>query len=206
MNYQDLTERLSKFVFETCKHRDESHGHDHMKTVANISSIIVSYLPNISDKQKSLIIICAWLHDVNDHKYGNENEEVLNHFLELNFSEYKTLILDIIKRVSFSFEKKHGREDWLDILGDDGLLVRNIVSDADKIDAINIDRCYLYEKMKSPLFNDKEIWIKVIQHYNEKLILLKDHYLFTNTAKTIAEPLHDKMVNTVGEIKIKYNI
>lgn len=206
MNYEDLTPRLSKFVFETCKTRDESHGHDHMKTVANISSIIVSGFFNISNKQKLLITICAWLHDVNDHKYGNENEQVLDHFLELNFPEYKSLILDIIKRVSFSFEKKHGRDDWLDVLGNDGLFIRNIVSDADKLEAININRCYLYEKMKNPGIDDKELWIKVIEHYNEKLVLLKDHYLYTNVAKTMAKPLHQKMVDAVAEIKAKYDI
>jgi len=206
MNCDDLTLCLSKFVFETCKHRDESHGYDHMNAVANISTIIVSYLDNISDKQKSLITICAWLHDVNDHKYDNENEEVLNSFLELNFPEHKSLILDIIKRVSFSFEKKHGRNDWLEVLGQDGLFVRNIVSDADKIEAININRCYLYERMKNPIFNDKETWMRVIEHYNEKLVLLKDNYLYTNSAKTIAEPLHQKMVDTVAEIKAKYDI
>jgi HD superfamily phosphodiesterase len=206
MNFEDLTSRLSKFVFETCKHRDESHGHDHMKTVANISSIILTSYFGVNDKYKSLVAICAWLHDVNDHKYGNENEEVLNHFLELNFPEYKTLILDIIKRVSFSFEKKHGRDDWLDILGKEGLFIRNVVSDADKIEAININRCYLYEKMKNPEFDDKELWIRIIEHYNEKLVLLKDNYLYTDTAKTMAKPLHQKMVDKVAEIKAKYDI
>ena len=206
MSYHQLTQLLSNFVSETCKNRDESHGFHHMKTVANISLIIISYLSDITDKQKSIVIICAWLHDVNDHKYGNENEEILDQFLELNFSEYKTLILDIIKRVSFSFEKKNGRDNWLDILGNDGFIVRNIVSDADKIEAININRCYLYEKMKNPNFNEKEIWIRVIEHYNEKLVLLKDHYLFTNRAKILAKPLHNEMVDAVTEIKKNYCI
>jgi len=206
INSENLTARLSKFVFETCKNRDESHGFNHMKTVANISSILLSRYFGINDKYISLVAICAWLHDVNDHKYGNENEKVLDHFLELNFPEYKTLILDIIKRVSFSFEKKHGRDDWLEVLGEDGLFIRNIVSDADKIEAININRCYQYEKMKNPEFDDKELWIRIIEHYNEKLVLLKDHYLYTDAAKKIAEPLHKKMVDTVAEIKIKYNI
>ena len=206
MNNQQLTHLLSKFVSETCKNRDESHGFDHMKTVANISSIIVSRYFGVNDKYKFLITICAWLHDVNDHKYDNENEEVLNHFLELNFPEYRSLILDIIKRVSFSFEKKYGRDDWLEVLGENGLFVRNIVSDADKIEAININRCYLYEKMKHPEFNDKETWMRVIEHYNEKLVLLKDHYLYTEAAKKLAEPLHQKMCDTVVEIKAKYDI
>lgn len=203
---QKLIKLLSNFVTESCKDRDESHGFDHMRAVANIALIIVSYLSDISEKQKILILICAWLHDVNDHKYGNENEEKLNIFLEQNFPEYKSLILDIIKRVSFSFEKKYGRDKWLEDLGEDGFVVRNIVSDADKIEAININRCYLYEKMKNPTFDDKEIWIQVIKHYNEKLVLLKDHYLTTNTAKIIAKPLHTKMVATVAEIKEKYDI
>ena len=139
-------------------------------------------------------------------QYNNENEKVLDVFLNTNFPEYKSLIIEIIKRVSFSFEKKHGRKNWLKDIGVDGLIVRNIVSDADKIDAINVSRCYLYEKMINPTLDDTATWFRVIKHYDEKLVLLKDDYLHNNISKTIAEPLHLKMVTQINEIKNKYNI
>ena len=201
-----LTQILSNFVKDACKNRDETHGFNHMKIVYNNTLIIMSGLPDITSRQRSLSIICAWLHDVNDHKYNNENEEILNIFLDLFFSESKILIIEIIKRVSFSFEKKYGRENWLNDIGVDGLIVRNIVSDADKIDAINVSRCYLFEKMINPTFDDRATWLRVIEHYNEKLVLLKDHYLHNNISKTIAKPLHQKMIIEVNEIKNKYNI
>ena len=202
-----LTQILSNFVKNVCKNRDETHGFNHMKTVYNNALIIMSHLPKITSRQRSLSIICAWLHDVNDHKYNNENEEVLNIFLDKYFSESKILIIEIIKRISFSFEKKYGRQNWLNDIGVDGLIVRNIVSDADKIDAINIHRCYLFEKMIiHPEVDTRDIWLRVIKHYNEKLLLLKDYYLHNKISKTIAQPLHEKMIIEVNEIKNRYNI
>ena len=112
-------------------------------------------------------------------------------FLTENFSEEKTKILAIIERIAFSREKAWGRNDWLAVLGIDGVIVRNIVSDADKLDAINAHRCYMYQKMKGPstcpkknygrmLFNIATInyfisKINILCHIVERLWL--NHYM-----------------------------
>jgi HD superfamily phosphodiesterase len=199
-------EILSKFVQETCATRDESHGWLHMQLVAHLSLLIISNLSDFTPEETELALICAWLHDVNDHKYGNENEEKLNKFLDENFSKDKILILAIIKRISFSNEKKNGKADWLSILGESGLKARNVVSDADKIDALDINRCYIYEKTKHPMLSEKETWQQVIIHCDEKLLLLKDNYIITDIGKSLAQPKHELLIQRIAEIKKQYNV
>jgi HD superfamily phosphodiesterase len=200
-----LIQFLSNFVKKACAKRDISHGWDHMKLVAE-TSIKIAEEFTLTYDQTRLVIICAWLHDVDDHKYGNENKEVLDQFLSENFNEQKTMILAIIERVSFSREKKYGQLDWLTTLGKDGIIVRLIVSDADKLDAINIERCYHYKKMKGPQLSKKELWMDVIQHSYDKLFHLKDHYIISNIGKRLAEPLHNIMVADIEKIKANYDI
>ena len=203
--HAELFQKLSDFVSETCATRDISHGWNHMKLVAE-TSIQIAEEYYLDDDQMELVIICAWLHDVDDHKYGNENKEVLEAFLAENFSEKKTIILAIIERIAFSREKNLGRTDWLAILGVDGVVVRNIVSDADKLDAINAYRCYMYQKMKGPQLSEKELWQDVIQHCHDKLYHLKDKYIMSQKGKKMAQPLHEKMVADIEKIQCEYDI
>jgi len=142
-----------------------------------------------------MINIVALLHDVADHKYISENPELsetLDSFLTrfVNNPAYfhqvqgtvmehlfnKISINNIIDRISYSRQKSQGTTDWYPVLGFSGLLIRNIVSDADKFEAINIPRCIEYTKEKL-LGENKSIDLMdikkaVTKHYYEKLIRL----------------------------------
>ena len=196
----DLIIKLSTFVKVTCKDRDSSHGWEHMKLVAD-TSIILCESTKLTDYDVKMAIICAWLHDVDDHKYGYENTNVLDRFLNFHFKKDKLKILAIIERVAFSREIKYGKTDWLEVLGADGIRIRDIVSDADKLAAINASRCYLFKKSQNCSLSDREVWIDVIQHCHDKLYHLKDKYLVTDRAKKMAIPLHDIMVADIEKIK-----
>ena len=101
-----------------------------------------------------LVSICAWLHDVCDHKYIGSHPERRKAINELLFKLGRSdiiLIKNIIKRISFTYEKSHPTENWYKILGSIGCLVRDIVSDADKLDAMGLDglrRCESYAREK----------------------------------------------------------
>ena len=41
---QDAYLKCNKFVAETCKNRKYSHGHNHMKRVADLTNIIFSFI------------------------------------------------------------------------------------------------------------------------------------------------------------------
>ena len=69
----ELWNDLSNFVEKMCKGRDESHGHGHMKKVAESSiKIFQEVYGQIDDQNREKFlktIAVAWLHDVADHKY-----------------------------------------------------------------------------------------------------------------------------------------
>lgn len=221
--------KLSSFVYEVCEGRDESHGYDHMEKVAINSVKIFNELYNVNydnydnyndliEHKLKLVIIVAWLHDVNDHKYVNENnndiKKLMVSFLRTLYPDnYKNndnqkfkIIFDIIDRISFSKEKKirdkDGYYDWLNVLGEIGLEIRDIVSDADKLEAlgkIGFGRCKMYtEEIYFKKYNKKIPYNilkeNIIKHSHEKLLLLKDEYIRTDIGKKMAQPLHEQLL------------
>ena len=64
---------LSDFVQQTCVGRDDSHGHAHMKAVAEMTRYIVEQ--DFNDESGHLMldaITASWLHDIADHKYDHD--------------------------------------------------------------------------------------------------------------------------------------
>lgn len=209
LKMNNLYEKMSEFVKITCADRDESHGWSHMKIVCDNSLVIFDELGINSSAIKDLVIIVSWLHDVNDYKYdhdGTLTDKIRTFLQSFNSPERTDFILDIIERISFSKEikmmKECGSLDWLEVLGNDGLLVRDIVSDADKLEAIGeigFDRCLQYGREKYFNKYKKEIQYdelvkQVFAHCDEKLLLLKDHYIKTEPGKKLAIPRHNKFV------------
>lgn len=213
----DLWNLLNDFVSDVCRDRDESHGHNHMETVANSSLTILQEIDHNFDKDriKMLVTVVAWLHDVNDHKYDHDGtlSDKVNIFLQTNFPNDSTLIKNIIDRISFSKENrvlvKGGSLDWDQVLGEEGCLVRDIVSDADKLEAIGkvgFDRCVEYTKetylTKHGQEIPEELLVKnVIQHSNEKLLRLKDEFIRTKPGRKLAKPLHVELVQCLETLK-----
>jgi hypothetical protein len=142
----ELWNKLSNFTKEISKNRDISHNYEHFLSVTNTSILIFNKIEIENNKKDilfNILISVAWLHDIIDHKYtdSSENKVLLIKFLNEIFSNDDTLlILNIIERISYSKENyyiiNNKNNDWNEILGEDGLLIRNIVSDADKLDAL----------------------------------------------------------------------
>jgi hypothetical protein len=154
----------------------------------------VFVLVDMFDSQTLLYIVkvVALLHDVTDHKYVKKDSVFKKQFSEylkefttrkntVDGTIYKYLftqemIENIISRVSYSAQKKNGTDDWIPVLGYLGCLVRAIVSDADKLEAIGLTgflRCvsYTVEVLNSEqkLATAEKVYPLVEQHYNEKL-------------------------------------
>jgi len=80
-------------------------------------------------------------------------------------------------------------------------LYRDAISDADKIDGLDINRCIEYTKMKGGKVPED-----VIKHCHDKLLkLLPDRFIKTDTGKIMAEPHHEKIQAYVNSFeKQKY--
>ena len=162
------------------------------------------------------IITVAWLHDVADHKYDHDGRllESVKQFIKSNSENNNNSLLTIIRKVSYSEEARFQKEnpnredDFISDLGLQDQIVRNIVSDADKLEAlgkIGVDRCIEYSrevlKENGQNVTTEQINSRVLKHAEEKLLRLKDNYIRTHSGKKIAEKLHEEMVAELSKLK-----
>lgn len=217
----ELWDKLSLFVYETCKNRKEDHGYEHMETVTINSLKLFSFefenkLHQNDEEINSLIkdiIMVAWLHDVADHKF-DKNNELMNTVYEFlkQISNKPDLIMSIIERISYSKEakiiKNNEKLDWAEVLGDYGCLIRDIVSDSDKLEALGkngFERCVEYTKNNYKEKHNQEIPYELLkklvkEHADEKLLKLKDHYIRTDYGKKMATSLHDELLIEINKM------
>jgi uncharacterized protein len=193
---------LSDFVKTTCANRDDSHGHAHMKAVAEMTRNIVEQ--DFIDESGSLMldaITAAWLHDIADHKYDHDGtlEQRLDAFGRTNISNYNE-IKQVIKYVSFSTENKAiiaGTPlNFPAILGAYYSQIRDIVSDADKLEAIGIvgiQRCVEYTTHTNPTYTHAQVISDVKKHAHEKLLRLASQFIKTPAARAAAIIRHKEM-------------
>ena len=194
--------KLSEFVQTICAGRSDTHGHAHMKAVAEMSSYLL--FVDFFDKDGSMMldtITAAWLHDVADHKYDHDGtlEQRLDEFGTANIPNYAE-IKQVIKYVSYSTEHKAliaGTPlDFKQILGDYYSNIRDIVSDADKLESIGVkgmERSLTYNTETNPTFTHAQVIAEVRKIYNEKLVKLATQFIRTPTARAIAQKEHTKM-------------
>ncbi len=211
-------DNLSKFVQDICSDRDPSHGHSHMKQVTkNSLDIFANEINNYTSDQtkqnylKDLVMHVAWLHDVADHKYDKDGsiKKKVKDYLVKTVADCADLIENIIDRISYSKENmskiNNIKLDWPEVLGADGCFVRNIVSDADKLEAlgkVGLDRCVQYIKEKDPTISYEQLVTKVNGHANEKLLRLADEFIVTPYGKKLAEKLHDELIDALNNFTL----
>jgi HD superfamily phosphodiesterase len=199
---------LSEFVQATCAGRDESHGHAHMKVVAERSSFLIQQDFTDRRQYRHLIldaITAAWLHDIADHKYDHDGtlEQRLDEFGRANIPNYSD-IKQVIKYVSYSSENKAilaGTPlDYDSILTPYYALVRHIVSDADKLEAIGkigIKRALEYTRHANPTYTEEQVMADVRKHADEKLLRLATEFIRTPAARVIAQERHKEMAEWI---------
>ena len=182
------------------KMRDSSHGYDHVYTVYNLSKKISNKL-NIINKKDLLIIKCSALfHDVWDNKYISNEKEVISLKKELREDLKRINLSDsniddiytIIDNISFTKEYNLNKLGEILYLGELNLL-RDIVSDADKISSLGKDgiiRMFIYEYSldKGKYIDDYILIIKKL-YQNRFLPLINNNYIKTTYGKILAQPL-----------------
>lgn len=189
---------------------DESHNFAHVLRVVALSIHIYhgekhNIPENVQNECYLIVLYASLLHDVVDHKYNTSTETVnvlANVFSTLPGPMGK-IIEDIITGVSYSKEVKQGLQHLEEYQSNlPFFLLRNIVSDADKIDAIGmigIRRCGLFSLHNTlqslnidpnTSEGEKAILKEICTHSHEKLLKLASQFIRTNTGKEFAKDLH----------------
>ena len=149
---------------------------------------------NKNDKLTQYIHI---LLNKSDHKYAGEgHEKSLEGVLERSFSHDDCEIVRfIIDNVSYSKERdgKVDRGNMTPQLR----FMRDVVSDADKVEALGVEglqRCFTYSVHIHPDYSTSELWSRVSEHLDEKLLGLLDNYIRTVGGREMAREGHDFLV------------
>ncbi len=189
------TEGYAKSVLQ-----GESSGHDwwHICRVRNLAV-------HIGREEKAdlyVVELTALLHDIADYKFHNGDESIgpktARAWLEKQKAGEELIlhVCEIIKDISFKGAKVETPMRTLE---------GKVVQDADRLDAIGaigISRVFAYAGAKGNEIHNPDIPFKInssfeqykqkstaINHFHEKLLLLKDR-MNTETAKKIAEKRH----------------
>jgi len=174
--------KINEFVRYVCQDRDESHGYYHAKRVAQLSFEL------LEDKHlEDYVYVVAMLHDINDHKYYTEelNQKLLV-FLQFNFQNDHDNLLKCIESISYSKELRLGLKYYEKFLNGDWLIIRNIVSDADKLESVGttgLERCITFETMKYfELHNEKiekKVLKNIVNNYCQQRLFKLENYMRT---------------------------
>lgn len=207
MNQDEIIQRTAEYIKQ--EFSDDSSGHDwwHIYRVWKTSIALCE----IEHADPFIVQLAALLHDLDDWKFNDTGDETplrANAWLDSCGVDpvITQAVCDIIARISY---KGAGVENKMDSL--EGM----IVQDADRLDAIGaigIARAFAYGGYKGrPLYDPasppqmhasfeeyKNSKSTTINHFHEKLLLLKDR-MNTPAAKKIAERRHDVMVKFLDQ-------
>jgi uncharacterized protein len=198
MSEAEIIEKTRAFIEQKFKGEDSGHDYWHMYRVWELSKHIGK---NEKDANMLVVQLAALLHDIADHKFHDDDMEIgkkkAREWLEKIDVDEKIIqqVEYIVRYVSFKASKVGLRMP----------LEGQIVYDADKLDAlgaVGIARLFTMSgHLGRPLYipnpppeneldeNSKKWGISSIQHFYDKLLLLKDN-MFTKTGKQMAEHRH----------------
>jgi uncharacterized protein len=189
MNSRKIIENTILFVKESLKNSEGGHDWFHVERVYNISI-------NIANKENAdlfVVALGALLHDIADSKFhgGDENigpKKAASFLKEQQVAdEIIQHVVKIIKNISFKGGNFSQRFRSLEL---------DCIQDADRVDAIGaigIARCFSYGGFKNRSLYKKST-APSINHFHEKLLLLKDK-MNTAAGKEIALERHVFMQN-----------
>jgi len=215
MNKQRIIKNTILFVKKTLEGAEGGHDWFHIQRVYNNAKLIAKY-----ERVDGFIVsLGALLHDIADAKFYDGDESIgpkkARNFLESEQVGEGVIIHieNIIKYISF--------KSSLDTTEKFTSPELSVIQDADRLDAIGaigIARCFNYGGFKNRVLYDPEIPPKLnmtkeeykesttptINHFYEKLLLLKDK-MNTETGRRIASDRHVYMERFLQQFFDEWN-
>ncbi len=196
-------DKIKKFARKHLEKNDFIHGWGHTKRVSKLSK----KLGREEGADLKILEVAALLHDIGIHKNRKNHEkisaEMARNFLE-NFGKREEVV-DCIESHRFSKGESPGT------------LEAKILQDADMLDAIGavgiIRAAYfsgynsrpIFDSVKKSLEEDKGRYESMIDHFNVKLLKIKER-LNTTTAREIAQKRHEFMESFLDQFFKEWNV
>lgn len=215
MNQTKVIELTCEYVQETLKTNSSCHDWWHTKRVWKLAQ----YIATEEQANCYIVELAALLHDIADWKFHEGNESKGAETTRL-YLRHLSVEADIIKQVcqiiqSLSFRGAHVRCDPLTLEG-------KIVQDSDRLDAIGaigIARAFTYGgyKHRSIYHPDSQPQLHhsfeqyknhegtTINHFHEKLLLLKDR-MNTATGRKLAVQKHQFMEQFLKQFSLEWEM
>lgn len=203
------------YVKETLQGAEGGHDWFHIERVYK-NALLIAEDENVNEL---VVALSALLHDIADAKFHDGNETIgprmAKEFLKSISIDTKFIdhVVKIIENISFksSLEKKTNKFNTIEL---------QVVQDADRLDAIGamgIARAFNYGGFKNRVLYNPEIPPKLnmtkeeykkskgptINHFHEKLLLLKDR-MNTKTGKRLASKRHQFMLDYLKQFEMEW--
>lgn len=205
MNRDEQISMTEEFVRQNLKGYDSGHDWWHIERVRKLA-LYINEREDLADP--FIVEIAALLHDTADSKFAEGNSEsgysMISDFMdEIEMSEIRDLVLNVIRNISFSNRKKSGNHS-------DPVL--RVVQDADRLDAIGaigIARAFNYggfrnNSIYTPNEESGKTGISTIGHFYDKLLRLKE-MMNTTTGHKIAEERHETLEKFLTQFYGEWN-
>jgi len=214
MSNSELIQNTIQFVKETLADAEGGHDWFHIERVYKNSLLIAKS----EEVDTSIVAIGALLHDIADSKFHGGDEsvgpKVAREWLSSQETDLDIIehVIQIIKNISFKGGNQNQAFRSLEL---------DVVQDADRLDAIGaigIARTFNYGGYKDMKIYDPDIQPKLdmtkeeykklkaptINHFYEKLLLLKDR-MNTETGKRLAQKRHEYMEGFLEQFYGEWN-
>lgn len=203
------------YVKETLQGAEGGHDWFHIERVYK-NALLIAEDENVNEL---VVALSALLHDIADAKFHDGDETIgprmAKEFLKSISIDTKIIdhVVKIIENISFksSLEKKTNKFNTIEL---------QVVQDADRLDAIGamgIARAFNYGGFKNRVLYNPEIPPKLnmtkeeykkskgptINHFHEKLLLLKDQ-MNTKTGKRLASKRHQFMLDYLKQFEMEW--
>ncbi|QTM99604.1 HD domain-containing protein [Sediminibacillus dalangtanensis] len=190
--------QIEAYVYRKFCEEGTGHDYSHMKRVASMACMLADR--EKADKQISEA--AGWLHDITDDKLVDDPAaaklELVQFMKDIGIKEEERSAIDnAIADVSYRYG--HNQPKTLE---------GQIVQDADRLDAIGaigIARAFAFGGAHGRLIYEEGNDQTTIQHFYDKLLLLKD-LMNTDSAAMIAEERHEIMKGFLRQFHLEWEV
>lgn len=186
---------------------DASHGKEHLARVGQWCSVLWPRVQPLTDLQPEVelatLLLAAWVHDLIDKKYMDEQEGLCYLQAELSRLQYTPTQIEcisfIITHMSWSTRGKRKKQGLPGVPESRWKKATEFIADCDMLDGYNPWRCKEYTEHHLNLSPNNPACIAARRQVMEGRVLkYLTEELHTDAAREVAQPLHEMVKDHIA--------